>query len=67
MTHDRRQGGGSGGKTPVLLKTDPKALPEEYQRWKVSADLEAIREALEHDTDLDFAVLGPRSYYVRIS
>ncbi len=57
----------SGGKTPVLLKTDPEALPEDYQRWKVSADLEAIREALEHDADLDFAVLGQRSYYVRIS
>ncbi len=57
----------SGGKTPVLLKTDPEELPEEYQRWKVSADLDAIREALEHGADLDFATLGERSSYLRIS
>ncbi len=57
----------SGGKAPVVLKTDPEALPEAFQRWKVSADLDAIREALESGADFDFAELGERSHYVRIS
>ena len=57
----------SGGKIPVVLKTDPEQLPEEFQRWKVSADLDALRDALEHGADLDCAELGERSYYVRIS
>jgi hypothetical protein len=57
----------SGGRTPVVLKSDPEVLPEEFQRWKVSADLDAIREALESGATLDFAELGERSHYVRIS
>ena len=58
----------SGGKPPVILKTDdPEQLPASFQRVKVSADLAAIREALEQGADLDFAELGERSYYVRIS
>lgn len=57
----------SGGKTPVVLKTDPDQLPEAFQRWKVSADLDALREALEQGADLDFAELGERGQYVRIS
>ena len=57
----------SGGKTPVVLHAEPDDLPEAYQRWKVSADLDAIREALEQGADLDFAALGERSSYVRIS
>ena len=57
----------SGGKTPVILHTEPEQLPEEYQRWKVAADLDAIREALEHGVDLGFAALGERSSFVRIS
>ena len=57
----------SGGKMPVILTAEPDALPEEFQRWKVSANLDAIREALEHGADLDFATLGERRSYVRIS
>ncbi len=57
----------SGGKAPVLLKAEAEALPEAYQRWKVSADLDAIREALEGGALLDFAELGERGYFVRIS
>lgn len=58
----------SGGKAPVVLSTDdPAALPEAFQRVKVSADLTAIREALERGEALDFAALGERGYYVRIS
>lgn len=57
----------SGGKAPVVLKTDPDQLPTEFQRWKVSADLDAIREALEHGSALDFAELGERKHHVRIS
>lgn len=57
----------SGGKAPVVLKAEPEALPADYQRWKVSANLDAIREALEQGTELEFAELGERSHYLRIS
>ena len=58
----------SGGRPPVVLKVDdPEQLPEAFQRWRVSPDLNAIREALEAGEQLDFADLGERSYYVRIS
>ncbi len=58
----------SGGKAPVVLKTDdPESLPEAFQRVRISADLNAIREALEHGETLDFAELGERSAYIRIS
>ena len=57
----------SGGKTPVVLKTDPEQLPTAYQRWKVSADLDAIREALKEGADIDFAELGERRQFLRIS
>ncbi len=56
----------SGGKTPVVLKTDPEQLPTEFQRWKVNANLDAIREALEDGADLDFAELGERRHFLRI-
>jgi len=57
----------SGGKTPVVLKTDAANLPEAFQRWQVSADLDAIRNAIEQGDDIDFAELGERSHYLRIS
>ena len=57
----------SGGKMPVVLHTDPEQLPTEFQRWKVSADLDAIRTALEDGTDLGFAELGERSHFLRIT
>ena len=57
----------SGGKTPVVLKADPEELPTEFQRWKVSADLDAIREALEDGAEVDFAELGERRQFLRIS
>lgn len=58
----------SGGKAPVILKTDdPERLPEAFQRIRVSADLTAIRDALECGEALDFAELGERGSFVRIS
>ena len=57
----------AGGKLPVLLKADPDQLPEAYQRIKISADLDALREALERGEALAFAELGERSRYLRIS
>lgn len=58
----------SGGRRPVVLKTDDaESLPEAFQRKKVSPDLTAIREALERGEHLDFAELGERGHYVRIS
>lgn len=57
----------SGGKPPVVLKVDPEALPQEFQRLRVDADLESIREALERGESLDFADLGERGFHLRIS
>ena len=57
----------SGGPAPVHLKVDAEALPEAFQRWKVSPDLGALREALERGEATELAELGERSYYVRIS
>ena len=57
----------SGGKTPVVLNTDPEQLPTEFHRWKVNADLDALRQALEDGADLDFAELGERRHFLRIS
>ena len=57
----------SGGKAPVVLKADPDQFPTEFQRWKVSANLDAIRDALEQGADLDFAELGERRHHLRIS
>lgn len=57
----------SGGKTPVDVLVEPEALPEAFQRLKVSANLDAIREALENGEDVEFATLGERRSYIRIS
>jgi len=58
----------SGGRTPVVLHVeDPETLPEAFQRVKVRPDMNAIREALERGEQLDFAELGERGYFVRIS
>ena len=58
----------SGGRAPVVLHTDDAStLPEAFQRVKVRPDLNAIREALERGEELDFAELGERGYFVRIS
>ncbi len=55
-----------GGRAPVDLHVDPEALPEPFRRVKVSADLDAIREALERGETLEFAELGERGYSLRI-
>ena len=57
----------SGGKAPVVLRVDPDDLPADFQRIQVRANLDAIREALERGEALDFAELGERSHYLRIS
>lgn len=58
----------NGGKAPVRLLVAPEQLPGEYQREKViiSADTDAIREALEQGAALSFAVLGERGHNLRI-
>lgn len=57
----------SGGKLPVIVHADPESLPPAYQRVKVSADLDALREALERGEAAEYAELGERSTYLRIS
>lgn len=58
----------NGGKVPLRLLVPPENLPGEYQIEKVSvtADNEAIREALEAGTVLEFAQLGERGKGLRI-
>lgn len=59
------------GKAPVIIKVPDEDLPEEFRRVKVtiSADKEAIREAIESGLDdaSEYAELAERSEYLRIS
>lgn len=57
----------TGGKLPVTLKVEPENLPLLYQRVKISADLDALRDALERGEATDLAELGARGLYLRIS
>lgn len=60
----------NGGKQPVELRPEvqanPAMLPPNYQRVKIEADTDAIREALEAGETLTFAELKPRGKHVRL-
>ena len=57
----------NGGKAPLLMNEIlPEDLPEQYRKIAVTADTEAIRNALEKGEDLGFARLGDRSTSIRI-
>ena len=65
----------NGGKRPVEVTVQPEALPKKFQRVKIEADNEAIRQELERlnpdpdaetVTHLKFAMLHPRGTHLRI-
>jgi hypothetical protein len=58
----------NGGKVPLVIAdgTDPKALPETFQRIRVEIDTDAVRETLESGGSLPFAALGERGSHIRI-
>lgn len=57
----------NGGKAPLVLNEIlPEDLPEEYQKVTITADTEAIRDALEKGIDLGFAHFGDRQMSIRI-
>lgn len=67
-TGKRRAGGNlftasiraNGGRLPLIIDVDDEHVPWEFQKVKVSANTEAIRDALDHGRELDFAHYGER-------
>lgn len=58
----------NGGKLPLILDVQPEELPARFQRTKVvvSADQDAIRNALDAGEVLEFARYGERGQSLRI-
>ena len=52
----------------LVVNVDPEELPEEFQRWKVSADKAGLRAAIEDDDEVakQFAHLDEPSHYIRL-
>lgn len=58
----------NGGKVPVDVLVDPHQLPARFQRVRVEANTDTIREALEAGEKWDdFARLKPRGNHLRIT
>ena len=56
----------NGGKAPVIVNCKEEDIPEGFKKVTYKADLEAIRTALEHGEQLDFATMGQRGEHIRI-
>lgn len=56
----------NGGQAPIILNCEEKDIPVDFQKVTVTANKEAIRDALEHGRQLDFAMLGERGEHLRI-
>ena len=56
----------NGGHQPIEVSCDPSELPEQFQKVTVSANNEAIREALTMGTTLTGCKLLPRGEHIRI-
>ena len=56
----------NGGKLPIVLTVDPKDLPFDFQRVKIEANSDAIRDALEHGQEVPGAELGERGEHIKI-
>jgi hypothetical protein len=57
----------NGGKAPVHVALAPDLLPAPYRRVHYTADLDAIRAALEAGESLEFARLEERGKHLRIA
>lgn len=56
----------NGGKLPLILDVDDDHIPFDFQKVTISANNEAIRDALDHGVELDFAHYGERGESLRI-
>lgn len=56
----------NGGKAPIIMKISEDDIPKEYQQCVYRADKEAIRNALESGTELEWAYLGERGEHINI-
>ncbi len=59
----------NGGKLPLIVDpgTDPKELPEQFQKVTIAANNDAIRAAIEGGQDVPFAKLGERESHLKIA
>ena len=56
----------NGGKAPIIMTISEDDIPKEYQQCVYRADKEAIRNALENGTELEWAYLGERGEHIKI-
>lgn len=56
----------NGGKAPLIVDVDVKDIPMDFQKVEVSANNEAIRDALDHGVELEWAHYGDRGEYLNI-
>lgn len=57
----------NGGKAPLIVDiTDVLNIPQEFQKVTVTANNEAIRDALEHGVELDWARIGEKGEHINI-
>lgn len=56
----------NGGKQPVQIDVEATALPPEFQRTKITADTDAIRDRLQAGEQIDGCVLLERGTHLRI-
>lgn len=57
----------NGGKAPLIVDiTDALNIPQEFQKVTITANNEAIRDALEHGVELDWARIGERGEHINI-
>lgn len=57
----------NGGKEPVKVECDPADLAAEFQRHKVEADVDALREALKAGAVVFGARLGERGSHLKLT
>ena len=57
----------NGGKAPLIVDyINAEDLPQEFQKVTVTANNDAIRDALEHGVELDWARIGERGEHINI-
>lgn len=56
----------NGGKAPIIMNISEDDIPKEYQECIYRANKEAIRNALESGTELEWAYLGERGEHINI-
>ena len=57
----------NGGKAPLIVDfADPHDIPMDFQKVEVSANNEAIRDALDHGVELEWARYGERGEHLNI-